>query len=84
MMLADEEIDGSLRALRAHVRPLSDGNLPDDPGGMVAALRSLRAVPMIRADAVDRARANLRPGHAPTSGDVAGKLVGWLVCERLR
>lgn len=84
MRLADDEINWSLAALRDCVEPPPFSGVPEDTYGMVAALRSLRRVPTIREDAVVRARAGLAASVQPSGEDVAGKLVGWLVCERLR
>jgi hypothetical protein len=45
---------------------------------------ALSEVPPIREDAVDRARRRLAAGEQPTDDELAAKVVGRLVCDRLR
>ena len=44
----------------------------------------LEGGPQVRRDRVDAAKARLEDGDEPSADDVATKLVGRLVCDRLR
>ncbi len=55
--------------------------IADIPAGLVERLAGARQV---RVDRIDEARLRLRAGDEPTADDVADRLVGRLVCDRLR
>lgn len=88
MRVSDDQVERSLAALRE-----ADVAAAGVPGGAVGEaprglpndlLDALLAVPRVRAEAVARVRSKLSSGPAPTADDVARKLVGRLVCDRLR
>ena len=51
------------------------------PAGLVERLAALR---LMRVDRIAEARVRLEAGHGPTADDLADRLVGRLVCDRLR
>ena len=53
----------------------------DIPAGLVERLAALR---LMRVDRIAEARLRLEAGHGPTADDLADRLVGRLVCDRLR
>jgi hypothetical protein len=55
--------------------------LDDVPVGLIDSLAATEAV---RDDRVAEAQARLSDGAAPTDDELAGRMVGRLVCDRLR
>jgi hypothetical protein len=51
------------------------------PRGLVERLES---TPAVRADRLAEARLRLQAGEVPTADDLANRMVGRLVCDRLR
>jgi hypothetical protein len=86
MQPTSEQVERSLADLR-HPPHEPEVVVADDDDAasvpeVVAAV--LSAVPAIRSDAVDRARRRLEAGEQPTDDELAEKVVGRLVCDRLR
>jgi hypothetical protein len=87
MQPSDAQVERSITALQTAaasgrttlIRP--PVHATDLPAGLADRLSS---APVIRLDRVAAARARLAQGATPTAEDVAGKLVGRLVCDRLR
>jgi hypothetical protein len=50
----------------------------------VEVLRWLEGAPLIRPERTERARRRLEAGDEPSAEAIAGRLVGRLVCDRLR
>jgi hypothetical protein len=66
-------------------RPRADG--PDDPGTSTCPeglVEHLSGTPAIRDDRLAAARRRLESGEQPSDEDVAQRMVGRLVCDRLR
>ena len=66
-------------------RPSADG--PDDPGTSTCPeglVEQLSGSPAIRDDRLAEARRRLESGEQPSDEDVAQRMVGRLVCDRLR
>jgi hypothetical protein len=87
MQPSDAQVERSITALERAATPgrtavVDRSERPEDlPAGLVDRLSS---GPVVRLDRVAAARAWLAQGATPTPEDVAGKLVGRLVCDRLR
>ena len=86
MLLSDQEVGQSLRALRSRTAPGVAGH----PGGrhlyrVPAQVGDvIRRQPTVRPDFVDAARSRLEDGWCPSDADLAKVVVGRLVCDRLR
>jgi hypothetical protein len=82
MQPTQDQVRRSMQALRA-APPVVDGALGD---AIVpeAAHREIAKLPAVRADRVAQARAFLASGDELTSEELAEKVVGRLVCDRLR
>ena len=85
MQPSDLQVQRSMAALR---RVTDD---PDDRADAPARhevppelFERLEEGPRVRRDRVDAAKARLEDGDEPSADDVATKLVGRLVCDRLR
>jgi hypothetical protein len=85
MQVTELQVQRSLRALSE--RP-SDPAGPEServsdalPEGLV---ERLAGAPAVRDDRLAEARERLETGAQPTSDDLAGRMVGRLVCDRLR
>ena len=61
-------------------REALDGVLDDLPDGL---LDGLGAGPSLRPDRLEEARGRLATGVAPTDDELANRIVGRLVCDRL-
>jgi len=86
------QVQRSLEALRDQHEPSTAGGaaveappgpvrlerLPDD------VLRRLAESPSVRLDRLEQARERLASGDQPTADDLASRMVGRLVCDRLR
>lgn len=83
MQPTDHQVEQSLEALRrADPRGVVTAGIPFDlPEGL---LELLRASPPIRLDRMADAKMRLVGGRQPTDDDLARRLVGRLVCDRLR
>jgi hypothetical protein len=81
------QVQRSLAALRAAAKPTGAG-MGDDgvwsPGLPAGLIELLSTVPAIRLDRMLDARRHLEGGAPPSDEDVADRLVGRLVCDRLR
>ena len=87
MLLTDQEVGQSLRALRSRTAPAGRPGrrparglhrVPDDVGD------AIRRQPRVRPGVVDAARARLADTGCPSDADLARFVVGRLVCDRLR
>lgn len=86
------QVKRSLEALELGATPVLVADpILADPGGsdddtdlcsVVAA--GLGSDPVIRADRLEEARQRLADGFHPTADDLADRMVGRLVCDRLR
>ena len=87
MQPTELQVQRSLQALSAHVhgahrRARSAAPVGDEvPLGLIAALASASTV---RRDRVVAARRSLDTGEGPTAEALASRMVGRLVCDRLR
>jgi hypothetical protein len=85
MQPTSEQVERSLADLRHRpddVEVRSSHGEVDLVSDEVSAVLSL--MPAIRSDVVDRARRRLDAGEQPTDDELAAKVVGRLVCDRLR
>ena len=67
-----------LGGLSAHGMDRPEGSLPD------GLLEQLEATPAVRPDRLAEARQRLAEGAQPDADELATKMVGRLVCDRLR
>ena len=92
MQPTDTQVQRSLAALRD-----DDGHELRDPrvlfapdGGLttgelpIGLVERLERAPSVRADRLAEARHRLEVGDQPTADDLANRMVGRLVCDRLR
>ena len=84
MQVTELQVQQSLRALTE--QPTSGDRQPKPavgelPAGLVERLAGASAV---RDDRLAEARERLETGEQPTADDLAGRMVGRLVCDRLR
>lgn len=91
MRVSATQVERSIAALRrtdpgaARTPKAARSVTAELPDGLRARLTStLAAAPAVRIDLVEAARARLAHGEHPTADDVAGTVVGRLVCDRLR
>ena len=88
MQPTELQVERSLAALRggvddlgglsAHGTDRPEGSLPD------GLLEQLEATPAVRPDRLAEARQRLAEGAQPDADELATKMVGRLVCDRLR
>jgi hypothetical protein len=71
---------GPRRSSTGISRARLDGVLDDLPEGL---LEDLEDGPSLRPDRLEEARGRLEEGLAPTSDELASRIVGRLVCDRL-
>jgi hypothetical protein len=89
MQPTNEQVERSLAALRSESpvtdraprRELAHAGAPSVPGEVEHVLRS---VPAVRSDRVERARERLESGDQPTAQELADRILGRFVCDRLR
>ncbi len=89
MQPTDVQVQRSLAALRGEIpeEDLADLVLDDElrtdqlPRGLVERIQSS---PSVRADRLAEARLRLETGEVPTADALANRMVGRLVCDRLR
>lgn len=90
MQPTDNQVQRSLAALReldSRRDPagllVAEGELTTDqlPSGLVERIEN---TPSVRADRLEEARLRLATGEVPTADDLANRMVGRLVCDRLR
>jgi hypothetical protein len=83
MQPSELQVERSIAALRRDPKAVAGfpAALADLPFDLV---EHIGARPAVRQDRVDAVRARLAEGAEPTAADVATKLVGRLVCDRLR
>ena len=99
MRVSDDQVIRSLAALEAETAGAGEEHVPKDEHDhdhrghehdhedevvQPAVAAALRGAPKVRASEVARVRARLEDGQSPTADDVATKLIGRLVCDRLR
>ena len=83
MQVTELQVQRSIEALTGQARP-SDG-CAHDPSGLPAGLvEALSGMPAIRVDRVEEARHHLETDAAPSAEALAQRMVGRLVCDRLR
>ena len=89
MQVTELQVQRSLEALtdhggrrRAPTDAADDSTPPDLPDGLVERLTERAR--SIRDDRVEEARRRLETGQAPTAEALAQRMVGRLVCDRLR
>ncbi len=81
------QVRRSLEALEAHAPPGSSTHVllsPADADLCSGIVAGLGADPVIRPDRLAEARRRLVEGDQPTADDLATRMVGRLVCDRLR
>ena len=84
MQPTDLQVQQSLRALEEGALDDSQPN-PDESGSAVAGLLELLSrAPAMRLDRMVDARMRMVAGVQPTDDDLASRMVGRLVCDRLR
>jgi hypothetical protein len=84
MQPTDLQVERSLAALRLggiDERGGGPGSSPDMPPGLV---EELAATPPVRPDRLAEARQRLEVGEQPDADALAARMVGRLVCDRLR
>lgn len=89
MQPTNEQVERSLAALRsgdprtdrAPRRQLAHAGARSVPGEIEQALRD---VPAVRSDLVAKARERLESGDQPTAQELADRILGRFVCDRLR
>ena len=88
MQPTNEQVERSLAALRASLQGRGDPGpsvVPDGHASLAEDLaRILARLPATRPERVDAARRRLESGEQPSADEVADRLVGRLVCDRLR
>lgn len=89
MQPTDVQVQRTLAALQdaphdephpAITREQIDGMLGDLPAGL---LLGLETGPAVRTDRLEEARGRLETGVVPTDAELASRIVGRLVCDRL-
>lgn len=90
MQPTSTQVERSLAALREESPgdPFARDVIAEDelytdqlPTGLVERIES---APAVRVDRLAQARLRLETGEAPTADDLANRMVGRLVCDRLR
>ena len=85
MQPTEKQVERSLAALRQAAAPpaAEDGGTAviEVPDGLVEALHQ---APDVRSDRLDAVRQRLAQGEAPSDEELAGRMVGRIVCDRLR
>jgi hypothetical protein len=87
MQPTEQQVQRSLEALRTDSPCFVGGDdgaesrLDEVP---TEVFRLLEQTPTIRVERLERARRRLAAGQTPTAEDLAGSMVGRLVCDRLR
>ena len=86
MQPTDVQVQASIEALRSNrSRVPIEGSRRRDPESVpVGLLDTLGSVPALREDRVAAARRRLAEGSIPSDQDLAGRMVGRIVCDRLR
>jgi hypothetical protein len=82
MQVTQDQVRRSMLALRAAV-PAEPAPTPR-PAVPSDALDRVSNLPEIRQERVDEAIARLAAGSAPTSEELADRVIGRMVCDRLR
>ena len=84
MQPRESQVQASIDALSAGAGRCS-GAAPRDLAAVpVGLLDTLHRAPAVREDRVAAARERLASGAIPTDEDLAGRMVGRIVCDRLR
>jgi hypothetical protein len=94
MQPTDVQVERTLAALKVEIAglpaPSTSGRIPRDtlrilldelPDGLLEDLEDRGS---IREDRLEMARDRLEHGDSPSSDEIAGRIVGRLVCDRLR
>jgi hypothetical protein len=91
MQLRTEQVERTLadlrdRSLHEVDRATDSDELPDDESDPVssAVAERLSEMPAIRPEAIARARRHLEEGKHPSDDELAWRVIGRLVCDRLR
>lgn len=85
MQPTDVQVQASIDALRKRSQVPPETARRRDPASVpVGLLDTLGAVPAVREDRVAAARRRLEEGSIPSDQDLAGRMVGRIVCDRLR
>ena len=83
MQVTELQVQRSIEALTGHER--DPGVRLHDPSGLpVGLVERLSGTPAIRHDRVEEARHHLETDAAPSAEALAQRMVGRLVCDRLR
>jgi hypothetical protein len=83
MQVTELQVQRSLQALAVPGR--APASSPHDPSGLpVGLVELLSGTPAIRDDRVEEARHHLETDAPPTAEALAQRMVGRLVCDRLR
>jgi hypothetical protein len=77
------QVERSLEALRSPVDAAMTPVHPS-PDVLAALLDAVRGTPAVRLDRLEQARRRLAAGEQPSADDLARRMVGRLVCDRLR
>jgi hypothetical protein len=85
MQVTELQVQRSLQALTDHASddtdPMAEPGSGQVPKGLVERLAE---APAVRDDRLAEARERLETGDRPSADDLAGRMVGRLVCDRLR
>ncbi len=85
MQVTELQVQRSLQALTDHASDDADPLAEPGSGGVPEGLvERLAEAPAVRDDRLAEARERLETGDRPTADDLAGRMVGRLVCDRLR
>ncbi len=82
MQLTQDQVRRSMLALRAGV-PVESATTPR-PAVPSGALDRVSNLPEIRQERVAEALARLAAGRGPTNQELADRVIGRMVCDRLR
>jgi len=83
------QVERSLQAIRsanpASAAPVLSEPVTPPPGGVPPEVVALLAgLPALRSERLDEVRERLASGDLPSDADLAERMVGRLVCDRLR
>ena len=86
MQVTELQVQRSLQALTDHASDETDptASQPRSDGVPEGLVERLAEAPAVRDDRLAEARERLETGERPSADDLAGRMVGRLVCDRLR
>jgi hypothetical protein len=85
MQVTELQVQRSLQALTDHAAYDDDATAKPSAGAVPEGLvERLAEAPAVRDDRLAEARERLETGDGPSADDLAGRMVGRLVCDRLR